>query len=110
MSDKDEGYYWQGKLIRLRPMQKEDLDLWLEEDKDSEGVRCLNPGIGLPKSIKDVDDFAEKYCNFNSSSERIMFSIETLSGELVGGTNIHSMDKKNGTFEPSQTNLSSLSA
>ena len=93
-------YYWQGKRVRLRPMHADDAELWLaEEGSDSEGVRFLNYGMDLPKSEHRAETFAEKYAEFNSRAERIMFSIETLDCELVGGINIHSMNKKNGTFE-----------
>jgi len=91
--------FWQGKLIRLRPMRKEDALAGHEEDSDSEGNRFLNCGIPLPKSLKSAEDFAERYAEFNNSEERIMFTIETLSGEPVGGINIHTMNRKNGTFQ-----------
>ena len=91
--------YWEGEKVRLRPMRKEDVALWLEEDVDSEGIRLLNYGIDLPKSPKSAEAFSERYSEFNHLSERILFSMETLSGELVGGINIHSMNRKNGTFQ-----------
>jgi RimJ/RimL family protein N-acetyltransferase len=93
-------YYWQGDRIHLRPMHQDDIGLWLaEEHSDSEAVRFLNYGMTLPKSERDAQAFAERYAEFNNRDERIMFSIETLDGELVGGINIHSMNQKNGTFE-----------
>lgn len=93
-------YYWQGKRIRLRPMHKDDVKLWLkEEESDSEAVCFLNYGMTLPKSEHDARAFAERYAEFNNREERIMFSVETLDLELVGAINIHSMDQKNGTFE-----------
>ncbi|MEM7127254.1 MAG: GNAT family protein [Chloroflexota bacterium] len=93
-------YYWQGQRIRLRPMHVEDVELWLEEERsDSEAVHFLNYGMELPKSEQAARLFAEQYAEFNSQDERIMFSIETLAGELIGGMNIHSMNQKNGTFE-----------
>jgi RimJ/RimL family protein N-acetyltransferase len=98
MTDDGQDYYWQSARIRLREMRKEDMPLWLEEDKDSKGVRLLNPGMGLPQTPADAERFAERYANFNSASDRIMFSIETLAGDLVGGININSIDQRNGTF------------
>lgn len=59
----------------------------------------LNAGMDLPKSEHDARAFAERYAEFGHRHERIMFSIETLEGELVGGINIHSMNQRNGTFE-----------
>ncbi len=92
--------YWQGKRIRLRPMRMDDATLWLtEEQSDSEGVRFLNYSMTLPKSEHAAQAFAERYAEFNNSNERIMFSIETLDGELAGGINIHSMNRQSGTFE-----------
>ncbi len=93
-------YYWQSGLIRLRPMHVDDVALWLtDEQADSEAVRFLNYGMTLPRSEHDARQFAERYAEFNHGDERIMFSIETLDGELVGAINIHSMNQKNGTFE-----------
>lgn len=93
-------YYWRSNRIRLRPMHVNDVKLWLsEEQSDSEAVRFLNYGMTLPKSEQDAQIFGKRYAEFNNLNERIMFSIETLKGELIGGLNIHSMNKKNGTFE-----------
>jgi len=61
----------------------------LKEKTDSEAIRFLNYGIDLPKSEKQAKEFVEKYADFKNTSERIMFSVETLSGDLVGGINIH---------------------
>jgi len=95
-----EPYYWQSQRIRLRPMHVDDVALWLAEERsDSEAVRMLNAGMDLPKSKQDAQVFAERYAEFGHRHERIMFSIETLDGELVGGINIHSMNQRNGTFE-----------
>ena len=96
----ENSYYWQGDRIRLRPMHIDDVELWLaEEQSDSEAVRFLNPGMELPKSEHDAQSFAEKYAEFNNQAERIMFSIDTLEGDLIGGINIHSMNQQHGTFE-----------
>ncbi len=93
-------YYWQGERIRLRPLHADDAERWLAEQRsDSEAVRFLNYGMDLPKSEHDAQAFAERHAEFASRPERIMFSIETLDGELIGGINIHSMNRKNGTFE-----------
>ena len=97
---RNDKYYWQGARIRLRPLHAQDVDLWLAEERsDSEAVRFLNYGMDLPKSAQAAQSFAERYAEFNNQDERIMFSVETLDGELVGGINIHSMNQKDGTFE-----------
>ena len=92
--------YWQGPRIRLRPMHRDDVDLWLvEEHEDAEATHFLNAGTPLPKSRHDAELFAAKYAEFASPDERLMFSIETLDGALAGGINLHTMDRKNGTFQ-----------
>lgn len=93
-------YFWQGERVRLRPMKRDDVALWLAEERsDSDATRLLGYGMELPKSGHAAEVFADQYAEFNNRAERIMFSIETLSGELIGGINIHSMNGKNGTFE-----------
>ena len=81
-------------------MRQEDVALWLAEERsDSEAVRMLNPGMDLPKSEQDAQAFAKRYADFGHRHERIMFSIETLDGELAGGINIPCVNQRNGTFE-----------
>lgn len=95
-----EKYYWEGERIRLRPMHIGDGAVWLaDEQSDSEAVRFLNMSMTLPASENAARRFVERYAEFNNSDERIMFSIETLDCELVGGINIHSMNQQSGTFE-----------
>lgn len=92
--------YWQANRIRLRAMRPSDAERWLtEENYDSASVAFLNPGMELPKSAKDAEDFAARYAYFHHRDEVLMFSIETLAGELVGGINLHAMNRKDGTFE-----------
>jgi RimJ/RimL family protein N-acetyltransferase len=81
-------------------MHRDDVDLWLvEEREDVEATRFLNAFLPLPKSRHDAEAFADAYAEFGSREERLMFSIETLDGTLVGGINLHSMDARNGTFQ-----------
>ncbi|MFN2161304.1 MAG: GNAT family N-acetyltransferase [Candidatus Promineifilaceae bacterium] len=97
---KENPYYWQGTLVRLRPMRLDDAGLWLaEQQSDSEAVRYLNTGMALPASETAARRFVEKYAEFKNSDQLLMFSIENLDGQLVGNINIHSADQKNGTFE-----------
>lgn len=100
MNQPENGYFWQGDLVRLRPMRAGDVELWLaDEQSDSEAVRFLNVGMTLPASEHAARQFAKAFSEFKNREERIMFSIERLDGQLVGSMNIHSMDQKNGTFE-----------
>lgn len=91
-------YFWQGEKIRLRGVSANDWEEWLDDFEDSDAIRLLNWGIPLPKSEEVAKAIFAQWANFKDTSNRIMFSIETLNGELVGGINIHSKDEKNGTF------------
>ena len=91
-------YYWQGERLRLRAMTRDDLRIWLEEDADTEAIRFMSYGVELPKSESSADEFAGQFANFNNTDQRIMFTIETLDGTVVGGINIHTMNQTNGTF------------
>lgn len=92
--------YWTGPRIRLREFRRDDVDRWLEDEHgDPEAVHFLHYGTPLPKTRRDAEAFAERFADFGGRDERIMWSIETHGGELVGGMNLHSMDPKNGTFQ-----------
>ena len=94
-----DSYYWKSERVRLRPMRPEDADVWQLSEYDSEAQRFLNYGMPLPGSLAEAKQFAERFSDFNNRDQRIMFSIENEEGDLIGGINIHSMDRKNGTFE-----------
>ena len=91
--------YWQGDLVRLRPLALADVDAWLAEDTDSEAIRGLNFGMQLLRLRAMAEEWAAQFADFGKSDEFIFFSIETLSGEYVGNINIHGMDHGNGVFE-----------
>ena len=92
--------YWLGRRVRLRPLHADDADAWLAEERgDPEASHYLNYGTPLPKSRRDAEGFVARFAEFGSRDERIMWSIETLAGDLIGGINLHSMDLKNGTFQ-----------
>lgn len=40
----------------------------------------------------------ESFIDFKTGTGRIMFTIENLNGENVGGVNLNSIDERNGTF------------
>jgi RimJ/RimL family protein N-acetyltransferase len=90
-------YFWQGTKIRLRETQLSDWLIWKSEGVDSDGLRLLDAGIELPRTEATVQQMADKFDSFKDIY-RNMFTIETLSGEVVGGININSLDQKNGTF------------
>ena len=91
--------YWEGELIRLHALQSADAEAWLAEDTDSEAIRALNYEVTPPKSRAMAEEWATTWADFTKADERNFFSIETLAGEYVGNINIHTMDRRNGTFQ-----------
>jgi len=89
---------WEGKKIRLRALKESDWEQRNKDTSDSNGFRLLNFGVELPKTEEMDRKFIEEYINFKNTEGRIMFAIESLKGEQVGGINLNSIDYKNGTF------------
>ncbi|MDQ6420436.1 GNAT family N-acetyltransferase [Paenibacillus sp. LHD-117] len=89
-------YFWQDDAIRLRAIQPEDWESHYINRFDTPARRLLECAIELPPTIKEAKSFAETYSDF--SANRIMFTIENLKGENVGGINLNSIDERNGTF------------
>jgi RimJ/RimL family protein N-acetyltransferase len=91
-------YFWQDKEIRLRAIQEEDWEGHYYNRFDTAARRLLDSEVELPPTIKEAKTFVERFSNFTPGTGRIMFTIETVNGENVGGINMNSIDEKNGTF------------
>lgn len=91
-------YYWQDGLVRLRAMKPEDWEDAYYNQFDSEARLLLQYEIELPPTVAECRSKTEKFADFNRHEGRLMFSVENLQGELVGGLNISTMDERNGTF------------
>jgi RimJ/RimL family protein N-acetyltransferase len=93
-----DNYFWQDKGIRLRAVQTEDWEGHYYNRFDTPARRLLECEVELPPTIAEAKKFTESFTDFPSGSGRIVFTIETLSGENVGGINLNSIDERNGTF------------
>jgi RimJ/RimL family protein N-acetyltransferase len=91
-------YFWQGDKVRLRPVRRDDWEMWLAESTDTQGIRLMNLGVELPASAETAQSFAERYADCKDPDGFIIFSVETPAGALVGGVTLHSRDEKNGRF------------
>ncbi|GIP37882.1 SPBc2 prophage-derived uncharacterized N-acetyltransferase YokL [Paenibacillus sp. J31TS4] len=89
-------YFWQDEVIRLRAIQPEDWENHYRNRFDTPARRLLEYAVELPPTISEAKAFAERFSEF--SSNRLMFTIENLNGENVGGVNLNSIDERNGTF------------
>lgn len=91
-------YFWQGKLTRLRPLTIEDAEKSWEGQFDSPSRQMLQLGIELPATRDRKREQLAKRANCQDIDGLIVFAIETLDGDNVGGLSYHSRDRKNGNF------------
>ncbi|MDQ1913742.1 GNAT family protein [Paenibacillus sp. GD4] len=89
-------YFWQDEEIRLRAIQPEDWESHYINRFDTPARRLLECAVELPPTFAEAKSFIERFSDF--SSNRLMFTIENLDGENVGGINLNSIDERNGTF------------
>lgn len=82
----------------MRAIQAEDWEGHYYNRFDTPARRLLESVVELPPTIAEAKSFAEKFAEFPSDEGRIMFTIEDLNGENVGGINLNSIDERNGTF------------
>lgn len=91
-------YFWQDQEVRLRAIQPEDWESHYINRFDTPGRRLLECAVELPPTIAEAQKFTEGNVDFSSTNGRIMFTIENLKGDNVGGINLNSINERNGTF------------
>jgi RimJ/RimL family protein N-acetyltransferase len=91
-------YFWQDEEVRLRAIQVEDWEGHYINRYDTPARRLLECAVELPPTIAEAKKFTETYADFSSENTRIMFTIENMNGDNVGGINLNSIDERNGTF------------
>jgi RimJ/RimL family protein N-acetyltransferase len=91
-------YFWQGDKVRLRPVSVDEAENVYKNSLDSPSRQFLQLGIELPKSINEIKEIMGKYADCKDVNGIIIFTIETLDGENVGGISYHTRNRKNGTF------------
>lgn len=81
-----------GKLIRLRGLEKTDIDnimSWINNEEITQYLLAFT----VPLSRAMEEKWLERAC-FHSETDK-MFAIETLDGEYIGGCGIHCIDSIN---------------
>ncbi|MFX1355251.1 MAG: GNAT family N-acetyltransferase, partial [Promethearchaeota archaeon] len=91
-------YFWQGEKVRLRPLRLEDAEHFFINSLDSPSRQVLQLGIELPTSVELMKASLEKHIGCKDVDGLILFVIENLNGESIGGLSFHSRDRRNGTF------------
>jgi RimJ/RimL family protein N-acetyltransferase len=65
---------------------------------DSPSRQVLQLGIELPASMESIREFLTKYADGKDVDGVIIFAIEDLESNNVGGISFHSRRRKSGTF------------
>jgi RimJ/RimL family protein N-acetyltransferase len=91
-------YFWQGELVRLRPLRLEDAERSFLGRLDSPSRQLLQLGTELPTSVDLEAASLKEYVGCQDRNGVIVFAIDTHAGETVGGVSYHSRHRKNGTF------------
>ena len=91
-------YFWQGEKVRLRPLRIEDAEQSFVSSLDSPSRQFLQLGVELPTSVELQRTTLDKYVGCKDVDGVIVFAIENLAGDHVGGISLHSRDEKNGLF------------
>jgi RimJ/RimL family protein N-acetyltransferase len=91
-------YFWQGDKVRLRPYRADDWERTFAASFDSPTRQVLQLGIELPESPEMAKVALEKYTDCKDRDGVIIFAIDTLDDQTVGGLSLHSRNQKNGTF------------
>lgn len=94
----DTSYFWQGRLTRLRPLLPDDAERAWQDRSDSPGRLLLQLGIELPVSMDGMRDRMSRYADCRDVDGLILFTIENLDGEDVGGLSYHTRSRKDGNF------------
>ena len=84
--------------MRLRAATFEDWEDAYVDMFDSKARFFLEEEIELPPVPATVREQSEKYTVFNQETGRLMFTIDTLDGIVVGGLNLNGINERNGTF------------
>ncbi len=94
----DTRYFWKGRLTRLRPVSPDDAERSWRDRLDSPGRQVLQLGIELPTTVEDLRERLARFANCRDVDGLILFTIENLDGEDVGGLSYHTRNRKDGNF------------
>lgn len=91
-------YFWQGRRVRVRPLRLDDAENVAIDRLDTPSRQVLQLGIELPTSVEAVREWLADHAGCKDKEGLVLFAVETLEGEYVGGMSWHSRNVKNGTF------------
>lgn len=94
-------YFWLFENILVREMTKEDYLKNREILFSSREARFYDNDVKLPPVTDELTEREEEHLSFGGDGTRLEFAVVNTDGEYMGNVNLHSIDKKNGTFSVS---------
>jgi RimJ/RimL family protein N-acetyltransferase len=91
-------YFWQGQLVRLRPLSADDAECSQVNSLDTPARQLLQLGVELPTTVELERAKLDRLAGCKEVGGLIVFGIDNLTGQPVGGISLHSWSEKNGTF------------
>ncbi len=88
---------YEGRLVRLRAFERDDLDANHAFVNDYETVRGMISGIPFPSSVADEQRWLEQQTSYTRGEYQ--FAIEDGGGDLVGRCGVIRLDWKNRVAE-----------
>lgn len=91
-------YFWQGAVVRLRPLVPEDAAYSYAASLDSPARQTLECGVELPTTVALQQVAIERFAGCQEVNGMVIFGIDDPAGSTVGSISLHSQDRTNGTF------------
>lgn len=93
--------FWDWNGILIRDMTEDDYYFNREMLFDSLEMRYYDNDVKLPIINEKLTEREEEYIHFGGDGNRIEFAVTDSEGKYQGNINLHSIDRKNGTFSVS---------
>lgn len=91
-------YFWEYNNLIIRDMTEEDYIMNREMVFFSWDARYYDNDVRLPMLLEELTEKEEENLHFGNTEKRIEFAVTDLNDNYVGNINLHSIDRKNGTF------------
>jgi len=89
--------YWEGKKVRLRGLEFDDLEFFYNWNLETETQRSL-AWIWFPQSKQNLEDWIKKESSNKGENDEYFFVIEDLKGRPVGSIGTNTVNKTDGSF------------
>lgn len=90
--------YWELDDLFIRPIVEEEFQYNHDILYESDDYHFYENTVGLPYYMTEPDEGEADLLIMDMNAKRILFALEDTNGAYVGNVQIHSIDRKNGSF------------